>query len=62
MAQFHIFKRSVRSRHSQRLVLVDTIMARDCVDAMQRFCGQAYDSEFIAMPYAWAGSASYVIA
>lgn len=62
MAEYNIFRRGVQTRHSQRLTFVYSIMAKDAVDAMLKFCGQKSNCTFVAMPATWKGNQSHIIA
>ena len=50
MAEYNIFRRGVQTRQSQRLTFVCSVMAKDAVDAMLKFCGQKSNCTFM---YGW---------
>lgn len=59
---YNIFRRGAKLRTGNRLIYVCTIYAKDSVDAMKQFCGQAQNCEFVAMAGSWQGNGRYKIA
>ena len=59
MAKYNIYRRN-RSRDGKELTLVATVVAKDAVDAMERFYGEHSSSTFVAMRSDWSGGTYHI--
>lgn len=62
MAYYNIFRRSPSRFGSGRdLIFIKSVMAKDSVDALEKFCGQRSSQTFVAVKNGWNGNSSYRI-
>lgn len=62
MAYYNIFRRSRSCTGRGRdLVFIKSVMAKDSVDALERFCGEKSSQTFIAVRAGWNGNSSFKV-